>query len=139
VNRIDFQTLADNRIHEALALMSVNPSWPSGVYYLAGYAVECALKAVICKKFREHDWPDKKFVSDCHTHGILELVRHADLKSDLDAAAAANRTLADFLGVVKDWNERSRYERRTEAEATKLIAAITDPVNGVLQWIKAHW
>jgi len=42
-------------------------------------------------------------------------------------------------GVVKDWTEESRYERKTQAKAQKLIAAITDAAHWVLPWIRQHW
>jgi len=42
-------------------------------------------------------------------------------------------------GVVKDWTEESRYERKTQAQAQQLIAAITDAAHGVLPWIKQRW
>ena len=45
MNRADFQRLADVRIDEAGVLLAAG-RW-SGAYYLAGYAVECALKACI--------------------------------------------------------------------------------------------
>jgi hypothetical protein len=42
-------------------------------------------------------------------------------------------------GVVKDWSEQARYERKNRAEAQALYNAITDPAHGVLPWIKSHW
>jgi hypothetical protein len=47
VNRTDLQELADIRIEEAAALLALTPPKPDGAYYLAGYAVELALKACI--------------------------------------------------------------------------------------------
>ena len=47
MNRNDFQQLADVRINEAEALL-VQGKY-DGAYYLAGYAVECGLKACIAK------------------------------------------------------------------------------------------
>jgi hypothetical protein len=40
---------------------------------------------------------------------------------------------------VKDWDEESRYEQRTKAEAQALYDAIADNANGVLPWIRIHW
>jgi hypothetical protein len=45
VNRSDFQKLAMDRIADAKALLAAK-RW-AGAYYLAGYAVECALKACV--------------------------------------------------------------------------------------------
>ena len=56
-----------------------------------------------------------------------------------DADAAADPDLEVNWGVVKDWTEESRYERKTQAEAQELIAAITDAAHGVLPWIRQRW
>jgi len=46
------------RLQEAKALLSLD--FDDGAYYLAGYAVECALKACIAKETRRHEFPDRK-------------------------------------------------------------------------------
>ena len=51
ISRSDFQWLAKTRIREAKALL--DNGLFDGAYYLAGYAVECALKACIVKKIRK--------------------------------------------------------------------------------------
>jgi hypothetical protein len=139
VNRADLQGLADVRIDEARVLLGLTPSRPDGAYYLAGYAVECALKAAIAKLNNQHDWPEKKFVTDSHTHDLVALMRLAGLESALQAEMAANGPLGQNWLVVKDWSERSRYERHTQVKAQKMIDAVTDNANGVLTWIKARW
>jgi hypothetical protein len=139
VNRTDLQGLADVRIDEAQSLLVLIPSRPDGAYYLAGYAVECALKAAIAKLNNQHDWPEKQFVTDCHTHNILKLVQLAGLEAFRAADAATNQALAQNWLIVKDWSERSRYERCSYAKAQKMIDAVTNNVNGVLSWIEVHW
>ena len=47
--RSDFQKLAEDRIADAGALFEAHRY--DAAYYLAGYAVECALKACIAKRF----------------------------------------------------------------------------------------
>ena len=93
MNRTDLQNLADVRIDEAQALLGLNPPRPDGAYYLAGYAVECAIKAAIAKLTSQHDWPEKQFVLDCHTHNIRALVRHAGLDRARATHVAANPAL----------------------------------------------
>jgi hypothetical protein len=78
-------------------------------------------------------------VSDCYTHEINKLILAADLKPDLDAATAANTQLSANWGVVKDWNEGSRYEQFDEAKARGLYDAITNDPDGVILWIRARW
>lgn len=139
VNRSDLQALADVRIDEASALLLLTPPRSDGAYYLAGYAVECALKAAIAKLNSQHDWPEKQFVIDSHTHNISALVRLAGLDAARAAEAAANPTFAQNWGIVQDWSERSRCERHSQTKAQQMIDAVTDTVNGVLPWIKARW
>lgn len=139
MNRIDFQQLADLRIAEAHALLTLPVPMPDGAYYLAGYAVECGVKACIAKAYGPESWPEKDFVAKCHTHEILVLIRLAGLETARTAAIAANPALAASLDIVKDWSEKSRYERHSQAEAQDLYDAITNASNGVLPWIKVHW
>ncbi|MGO8752313.1 MAG: hypothetical protein ACLQNE_40765 [Thermoguttaceae bacterium] len=139
MNRADLQQLADLRIVEAHALLTLPAPMPDGAYYLAGYAVECGLKACIAGGYGPEPWPEKDFVAKCHTHKILELIRLAGLEPVLAAAVAANPALATNLTIVKDWSESSRYERHSQAEAQELYDAITDAANGVLPWIKVRW
>src|SRR5438477_8710636 len=80
MNRADFQQLAEVRIKEAEALL--NNGYYAGAYYLAGYAVECALKACIAKLTKEYDFPDKKIVKNIFTHKFGDLIRLAGLETD---------------------------------------------------------
>ncbi len=112
---------------------------PDGAYYLAGYAVECALKACIAKGYGPEEWPEKQFVADCHTHEILKLVRLASLEATMATDVTANPNLGTNWNIVKDWSERSRYERHSLAKAERLHEAVAHGVDGVLPWIKARW
>jgi hypothetical protein len=73
--RATFQRLAQLRIDEAKILFGQRQ--PSGTYYLAGYAIECALKAIIAKQFRADEIPDKSLVNRVYTHDLPELLRLA--------------------------------------------------------------
>jgi hypothetical protein len=139
VNRVDLQQLADLRIAEAHALLTLPAPMPNGAYYLAGYAVECALKACIAKGYGPEEWPEKQFVAGCHTHEILKLVRLADLEGARATDVAANPNLGTNWNIVKDWSERSRYERHSPAKAQRLYEAITHATDGVLPWIRVRW
>lgn len=78
MNRSDLQALARVRLAEAQAL--VRAARPDGAYYLAGYAVECALKACIARQTQRYEFPDKKIVDASYTHNLKELVRVANLE-----------------------------------------------------------
>ena len=139
MDRLEWQTLADVRLAESAALLATATPFADGAYYLAGYAIECALKACIAKTVKEFDWPDKKFVADCHTHDIQALTRLANLESARAVDASASPQFAQNWTVVKDWNERSRYQRFTLGQAQKLFDAVNDAKDGVLPWIKVRW
>jgi hypothetical protein len=64
----------------------------------------------------------------------------AGLKLQLKLATTpASNPLGINWGYVKKWNERARYQQKTEVEARRLFLAVTDTTNGVLPWIKCHW
>jgi len=137
VNRSQFQQLAEERVRDAAALLN-SGQW-SAAYYLAGYAVECGLKACIAKRTNRYDYPDKELASRCYTHKIESLVEVAGLVLDRKTDVASNGVLGQSWLVVKDWDEKARYNLWTEPQARKLYLAVTDAVNGVLPWIKVHW
>jgi len=137
VNRTQLQQLAQERARDAGALLLAG-QW-SGSYYLAGYAVECGLKACIAKLTNQHDYPDKDLAQKCYIHKIEVLVEVAGLGLQRKADATANPALGANWLIVKDWDERARYQLWTEPQARKLFAAVTDPANGVLPWIRGHW
>lgn len=138
MNRSDFQKLAEERICDAEELLNAQ-RW-SGAYYLAGYSVECGLKACIAKLTQQHDFPpDRRFVADCYTHDLEKLVKIARLESLREQLAQTNSDFAANWHIVKDWEEQSRYLQWHEATARKLYSAVTDSSNGVLPWIKVHW
>lgn len=139
LNRSDLQQLTDDRVEDASILLDAR-RW-SGAYYMVGYAVECALKACIAKQTAEHDFPDKVFVQKSFTHELSELMDLNGLKLQLklDTTPAANPALGINWQVAKAWNERARYEQKTEVQARELFEAVTHHANGVLPWIKIHW
>ena len=137
MNRAGFQQLAELRLREAEALLAAG--LPDGAYYLAGYAVECALKACIAKRTREHDFPEKKLVNDSHTHNLKELLRLAELKTELDSVLDADPEMRSNLETVQDWSETARYQRKTVLDTRALLMAIEDREGGPLPWIRLHW
>src|SRR5262245_34144341 len=128
---MELRHLAEDRILDAAALLAAN-RW-SCAYYVAGYAVECALKACIARLTNQDDFPrERKFVEECYTHDLERLLKAAGLKPAFDVEAAANPAFAVHWSVVKDWNEASRYEQNTQADAQTLYDYITNHPNGVL-------
>jgi HEPN domain-containing protein len=72
MRRGDLRRLSRLRIHEARILLRAGGF--QGAYYLAGYAVESALKACIAQQFQRHDIPDRKLVNDVYTHDMDKLL-----------------------------------------------------------------
>jgi len=137
VNRADLQHLARTRLAEAKVLLAT--SHPDGAYYLAGYAVECALKACIAKRTKRHDFPDKKTVDASFTHNLRDLIRVASLELDRLQQAKADAVFRNYWDHVQRWSEQSRYGKIDSASASKLLEAIGDRKHGVMAWLKQYW
>ena len=137
MNRQDFKDIAHTRLRESKALLASRNY--SGAYYLAGYVIECALKACIAKQTKRFEFPDKKKIQDSYTHDLGKLLDLAGLKSVLEADAKANRAFGSNWAVVDAWSEESRYRSFNGASAQELYDAISDPATGVLSWIMRHW
>ena len=131
------EQLSIERIKESKVLL--DQGCFCGAYYLAGYAVELALKACIARKINAHEIPDKKFINDIYVHNLSQLVQRADLEKYRVHKEDTDNDFAINWGVVKDWNEGARYKEWTEAKATELYAAITSSQGGILSWIQQYW
>src|SRR5689334_10545399 len=81
VNRAQLRQLAEDRILDAERLLAAG-RW-GGAYYLAGYAVECGLKACIMVYVEAIGaiFQDRKFSEKCWTHDLEDLLNLANLKS----------------------------------------------------------
>jgi HEPN domain-containing protein len=142
VNRAELQRLARERIRDAEVLLA-GGQW-AAAYYLAGYAVECALKSCILHHLERTGmlFKDRKYLNklaDCWTHELDKLLDLANLTANFGVARGANPALDAYWAVVRDWKETSRYEQKTEAEARALHEAITHDPDGVFKWIQQHW
>ena len=138
MNRAEFQKLADLRAREAGVLLAARCY--DGAYYLAGYAVECALKACIARKTRRYDFPPpRNQVDSYYIHDLGRLMRASGLEEDFERAQAAAQVLSDNWAVVEKWSEQSRYARVPKNRALALYKAVTDAHHGLLTWLKTHW
>jgi hypothetical protein len=137
VNRRELQTLARVRLAEAKALLSAD--LPDGAYYLAGYAVECALKACIARGTQRYDFPEKRSVDASHTHNLKDLIRVAKLEAAHLEQARNDSIFSNYWDFVERWSEQSRYRRHTPDRAKALVEAVGNRKHGVITWIKRHW
>jgi hypothetical protein len=128
-----FRELARYRLAEAKVLPEREHS--SGAYYLAGYAVECALKAVIAAQFQANEIPDKRLVNSVYTHDLSDLLRISGLQAELEAG----REVVKNWNLVKTWSESARYATFDEAAAAVMLDAIGDDDRGLFQWLTNRW
>jgi hypothetical protein len=103
VTRLQWQQLAERWLVDAKAMLDAH-RW-AAAYYVAGYAVECGLKACVLARVAaaaEVIFEDRRFSEKCWTHNLLELVQLAGLEATRAADAAANPILYRNWLVVKD-------------------------------------
>src|SRR4051812_19088111 len=135
--------MAEERIKDAKVLLDAG-RWEFA-YYVAGYAVECALKSCLLARMIHTAWvfEEKWKAQDCLSHDFGELIRLAGLKDELDAnlaaSAAAGGEFVAHWGTVTQWRVTSRYESKTEIQARDLFNAITHDPDGVLRWLQNYW
>lgn len=110
-----------------------------GAYYLAGYAVECALKACIAKTTRRHEFPERDKVNRSYSHNLRELVKVAGLEDDRATRVKADPEFRRYWGTVETWSEQSRYRRHSAKSAEELLIAAGHKQHGVISWITPHW
>ena len=137
MDRSDFQKLAEVRAREAQSLFEQEQY--DGAYYLAGYAVECALKACIAKTTKQYEFPDKNLANKAFTHVLANLVPLASLESELESATKSNPDLGRNWNTAKDWSEEARYDRHARQKAEDLLTAVLDSESGILPWLRARW
>jgi hypothetical protein len=106
VERGNLQELSRIRVREAKALVKVGMA--DGAYYLAGYAVECALKACIAKETKRFEFPDKKRVDSSYSHDLDALVRVAGLEKLLAARCKTDPVFESNWETLQGWSEQSR-------------------------------
>jgi hypothetical protein len=82
---------------------------------------------------------DKKFGEKCFTHDVEVLLKLANPEVAFGADMQANPALDSNWRLVTRWSVDIRYQQRSETEARERYEAVTDPANGVLPWLKAHW
>lgn len=138
MNRSDLHRLADLRLTEARTLLAAGAF--EGAYYLAGYAIECALKACVARQIREFDFPEKRLVERSYTHNLTQLLEVSGVKIEFEEATRGNEALRVNWSVIKDWSETSRYALDvTEQSAQDMLVAVSDEATGMLPWLKKQW
>lgn len=137
MNKADLEKLALLRLEDAIFMLQANRC--SSAYYLAGYAVELALKACIAKLVQPNTIPDKAFINAIYVHKLDSLLGVAGLKHSFDTDSKADPQLAAYWAIASNWSEESRYAFWDSFAAASLVEAIHEPTHGVFQWVRKHW
>lgn len=136
----DLKQLAELRLAEAEALYAAGMY--EGCAYLSGYAVELALKAVVCHRLNIPSYPTPKMHKGAFTiHDFDGLLFLAGLSSEMtlaktDAELFANWSLATLWGPERRYAPAGAY---TQNSALALLDAIRHVKFGVLTWLKEYW
>ena len=125
-----------------------------GAAYMLPYALECALKAVICKTLNLTTYPDNeesekmKVRSFFTTHLFVQLLVVSGLQDIFSPTGIKEpyQYWSDFtLEYAGNWPEmrynRERMQQFDEAKVKDLYSKLVDPVHGILVMIenKNRW
>ncbi|HVR38306.1 MAG TPA: HEPN domain-containing protein [Thermoanaerobaculia bacterium] len=136
-SRTQLKELALLRLREAKYLFE--GGFYDGARYLAGYVLELALKARICRVLDMEEYPDTGELRRVYaTHDLDQLLKLSGLNRKL---AIATKTF-DRWSIAAQWKPEYRYssEGTTNAQdAERILSATGNPSDGVLTWIKKYW
>lgn len=111
----------------------------SNAFYLAGYAIECALKACIARQLLPETIPEKSFVNAVYTHKFDSLIGLAGLRNELRVRQDADQAFQANWALASEWSPDVRYEPVDKSTAHLMVIAVGDQTHGVLPWIKTYW
>jgi HEPN domain-containing protein len=76
----------------------------SCAYYISGYAVECALKALLARQTKQDDFPPKD-ANRYYTHALDKLLEFAGLTKAIEDESRKDTIFKLNWNNVKDWSE----------------------------------
>jgi HEPN domain-containing protein len=131
---VDLQRLAIARVAYARILFAAERY--EAACYLAGLAVECALKARIARATAKYSFPDRRAAERAFTHDLNNLLSFAGLRPELEQAPPS---LQQNWDLVSNWSVDVRHKTGLAAgRCRKYLCAVTDR-GGVLPWLKQRW
>ena len=141
-SRVEIKKIALQKLKDA-ELLYKRGSYDNA-YYLAGYVVELALKARICKNIDIDNlfMPNAKYLKLFKTHDFDVLLMYAGLSEKLENEKVLNVDFHENWSYICAWKEDCRYNicgSKTQVDALRLFNAIRHPTNGFLKWIKKYW
>jgi HEPN domain-containing protein len=126
--------LSQDKLQDAKWLLAAGRS--NNAYYLAGYAVELMLKAILSGRFRDNTLPDRALINQVYIHGLAKLTKLALLDVALKEREESDADFRARWEIVLEWTEESRYGDYSGDAAEALIEAIENPEHGVLPWLR---
>ncbi|MFO0844313.1 MAG: hypothetical protein U0797_18270 [Gemmataceae bacterium] len=123
----EFWSLAETRLKDAEGLLGIQ-RWDCA-YYVAGYVVECALKAFIVRDVEQKGtlFSDRtvatKLVEQFFAHHLDKLLVAANLQPIFGQAQQQDQVLRANWETVNGWRESSRYELPGKAKSEELFEA----------------
>jgi HEPN domain-containing protein len=134
IGKVRLVELAEAKLEDAKLLL--NAGRAANAYYLAGYAVELMLKAILSGRFRENTLPDRGLINQLYSHDLARLTRLALLDVALRQHEESDTDFSIRWGIVLEWTEESRYGDYGPEIAAALIETIENPEHGVLPWLR---
>ncbi len=128
--------LSDSKLADAKLLLAAGRG--ENAFYLAGYAVELMLKAILSGQFKTDALPDRTLVRDAFVHDIEKLARASKIEIHLKIKLDSDERFNGFWRKVLEWEPISRYDPRSVEDAEHLVRAIDDAEHGVLPWLRGH-
>lgn len=141
-SRKDIQKIALQKLHDAEVLYA-NACYDNA-YYLAGYSIELAFKARICKNLNIDTLflPNSKYIKFFKVHDFDTLLMFSGLLAKLENEQVSNIDFHQNWSYICKWKEDTRYSikgSKTQVQSREFLDAISEPSNGFLQWIKKYW
>lgn len=125
--------IADQRLAEARQLRA--KQFLTGSAYLAGYAVEIILKALIAER-HFGSWLPLKVQETIKTHNLEVLLKKYGLDGQLKNASEKNKILRINWAITKQWKTEIRYLNLKKPEADDIFQSIACPANGTAGWFR---
>jgi len=145
-NRTELKKLSLSRLKEARTLF--DNGLYDGAVYLAGYSLELAFKARICKILDADYLQDRQKYGSFMTHKYEILVSLAGLQRKLDNEKNGNIDFATNWSILAGspgnpgWSETWRYQpigNSTRISASDMLDALNNINSGLITWLKRLW
>lgn len=125
--------LAELRMREAEALLK--SGFPAGAVYLAGYVVECSLKAAVCTTLH---WDS--LLGSFRVHDLDSLLLYSGFDKELRSDKDVYENFAKISGIwTMTGGDSVRYRRPAVFDiesAGRFLEYISDPKIGVATWLQ---